>query len=90
MQIETRQTSGHSRGGITYVISGLPRRIAVVGDAMFAGSMGGGLVSYQEALRTNREQILTLPDNTILCCGHGPLTTVGEEKLHNPFFSSVS
>ena len=89
LRIETRQTSGHSRGGITYVISGLPNRIAVVGDAMFAGSMGGGSVSYPDALRNNREKILTLPDDTILCPGHGPLTTVGEEKIHNPFFPSA-
>ncbi len=87
LRIETRQTSGHSRGGITYIVSGLPKRIAVVGDSMFAGSMGGGMVSYDDALRNNREQILTLPDDTILCPGHGPLTTVGEEKKHNPFFS---
>ena len=86
LQIETRQTTGHSRGGITYVVQGLPKRLAVVGDAIFAGSMGGGMVSYQDALRNNREQILTLPDDTILCPGHGPLTTVGEEKAHNPFF----
>ena len=86
LKIDTRQTSGHSRGGVTYVVSGLPNRIAVVGDSMFASSMGGGGVSYADALRNNREQILTLPDNTILCPGHGPLTTVGEEKEHNPFF----
>ena len=55
---------------------------------MFAGSMGGGLVSYEDALRNTREQILSLPDDTILCPGHGPLTTVGEEKRHNPFFTS--
>lgn len=90
LRVQTRRTSGHARGGVTYVVTGLARRLAIVGDAMFAGSMGGGLVSYEEALRTNREQILTLPDDTILCSGHGPLTTVGEEKLHNPFFSSVS
>ena len=88
LQIQTRLTSGHSRGGITYVIDGWPRRIAVVGDAMFAGSMGGGAVSYPDALRNNREQILTLPEDTILCPGHGPLTTVGEEKKHNPFFTT--
>jgi glyoxylase-like metal-dependent hydrolase (beta-lactamase superfamily II) len=87
LQIETRQTTGHSLGGITYVVHGLPRRIAVVGDSMFAGSMGGGMVSYQDALRNNREHILTLPEDTILCPGHGPLTTVGEEKVHNPFFA---
>jgi len=86
LQIETRQTSGHSRGGITYVIHGLKRPIAVVGDSIFAGSMGGGAVSYSDALRNNREKILTLPDETVLCPGHGPLTTVGEEKQHNPFF----
>jgi len=85
--IGTRQTSGHSRGGITYVVQGLPRRIAIVGDALFAGSMGGGMVSFEEALRNNRLHILTLPDDTILCPGHGPLTTVGEEKMYNPFFS---
>ncbi|HVV02082.1 MAG TPA: MBL fold metallo-hydrolase, partial [Verrucomicrobiae bacterium] len=86
LSIETRQTFGHSRGGITYVIKGLPNPLAVVGDAMFAGSMGGGAVSYADALRTNCKEILTLPDDTILCPGHGPLTTVGEEKIHNPFF----
>jgi glyoxylase-like metal-dependent hydrolase (beta-lactamase superfamily II) len=86
LKIDTRQTSGHSPGGVTYVVSGLPNRVAVVGDSMFASSMGGGGVSYSDALRNNREQILTLPDDTILCPGHGPLTTVGEEKQHNPFF----
>lgn len=86
LKIDTRQTSGHSRGGVTFVVSGLPNRIAVVGDSMFASSMGGGGVSYSDALRNNREQILTLPDDTILCPGHGPMTTVGEEKQHNPFF----
>ena len=86
LKIETRQTSGHARGGITYVAAGLARPIGVVGDAIFASSMGGGLVSYEEALRNNRQKIFTLPDETILCPGHGPLTTVGEEKLNNPFY----
>jgi glyoxylase-like metal-dependent hydrolase (beta-lactamase superfamily II) len=87
LQIGSRQTSGHSIGGITFVISGLDRPVAVVGDAIFAGSMGGGAVSFTDALANNRKQILTLADETILCPGHGPLTTVGEEKTHNPFFS---
>jgi hydroxyacylglutathione hydrolase len=90
LNVETRLTCGHTPGGITYVVRGLEHLVAVVGDAMFAGSMGGGMVSYRDALCTNREQILTLPDDTILCCGHGPLTTVGEEKVHNPFFSNAS
>lgn len=86
LKIETRLTSGHSRGGITYVIAGLAKPVAVVGDAMFAGSMGGGAVSYIDALGNNRNKILTLPNETVLCPGHGPMTTIGEEKLHNPFF----
>lgn len=87
LHVETRLTWGHSKGGITYVISGLSRPVAIVGDAVFAGSMGGGGVSYEDALSTNREQILTLPEETVLCPGHGPLTTVAEEKRHNPFFA---
>ena len=88
LRIESRLTWGHSKGGITFVIHGLDRPVAIVGDAVFASSMGGGGVSYTDALRTNREQILTLPDDTVLCPGHGPLTTVGEEKAHNPFFTA--
>ena len=60
--------------------------LAVVGDAIFAGSMGGGGVSYAAALETNRQSIFTLPDPTIICPGHGPLTSVGEQKQANPFF----
>jgi glyoxylase-like metal-dependent hydrolase (beta-lactamase superfamily II) len=87
LKIETRRTSGHAAGGVTYIVTGLSKRLAIVGDAIFAGSMGGGMVSYEEALRTNRENILTLPDDTVICPGHGPLTTVGEEKRNNPFFA---
>ncbi|MEI7956273.1 MAG: MBL fold metallo-hydrolase [Verrucomicrobiota bacterium] len=88
LRISTRHTWGHSRGGITYVVDGLERPLALVGDAVFAASMGGVAVSYADALRSNREQIFTLPAATILCPGHGPLTTVGDEMVHNPFFSA--
>src|SRR6266480_1274840 len=87
LEIDTRLTWGHSAGGMTYVVTGLARPIAIVGDSLFAGSMGGGNVSYDDALRNNLEKILTLPDETIICPGHGPMTTVGEEKQHNPFFA---
>lgn len=86
MSINTLHTYGHSVGGLTYCVQGLSSPIAIVGDAIFAGSMGGGMVSYQDALRTNREKIMSLPDETVLCPGHGPMTTVGEEKKYNPFF----
>jgi hydroxyacylglutathione hydrolase len=86
LQISTRKTSGHSVGGITFVISGLKVPVAIVGDSLFAGSMGGGMISYLEALENNRAKVFSLPNETVLCPGHGPLTTVGEEKQHNPFF----
>ncbi len=86
LQVEPRLTWGHSKGGVTYVVRGLKQIVAVVGDAVFASSMGGGGVSYADALLTNRREILSLPDSTIVCPGHGPLTTIAEEKAHNPFF----
>ena len=86
--IEPRLTSGHSVGGMTYIVTGLARPIAIAGDSLFAGSMGGGAVSYEDAHRNNLEKILTLSDDTIVCPGHGPLTTVGKEKRENPFFAS--
>jgi hydroxyacylglutathione hydrolase len=87
LQIDTRLTWGHSPGGITYVVTGLAHPIAIVGDSLFAGSMGGGNVSYRDALQNNLKKILPLPDDTIICPGHGPMTSVGEEKQHNPFFA---
>jgi hydroxyacylglutathione hydrolase len=87
LHLKTFLTNGHSPGGLTYYITGGPRRLAIVGDSIFAGSMGGGNVSYAKALENNRTKILTLPEDTVICPGHGPLTTVGEEKRHNPFFA---
>ena len=84
--VRALHTHGHALGGITYVIKGLEEPVAIVGDAVFAGSMGGGMISYTDALHTNREKILSLPEDTILCPGHGPLTTVAWEKKYNPFF----
>ncbi len=88
LRIETRLTWGHSKGGITYVVHGLERPVAIDGDAVFASSMGGGGISYADALRTNRDQIFTLSDDTVLCPGHGPLTSVREERVRNPFFAA--
>ena len=87
LKIETRLTWGHAIGGITFVVTGLERPVAIVGDALFAQSMGGGMVSYEAALKTSFAEIFSLADNTIICPGHGPMTSVGEEKKVNPFFA---
>jgi glyoxylase-like metal-dependent hydrolase (beta-lactamase superfamily II) len=86
LQVETRETAGHSPGGTTYHIHGLDRPLAIVGDALFAGSAGGIKSDYATALRQIRENILSGQDGTVIAPGHGPLTTVGQEKASNPFF----
>ena len=86
LHIETRETSGHSAGGTTYLIHGLDRPLAIVGDALFAGSVGGIKSDYKTALKRIADNILSAQDGTILAPGHGPLTTVIQEKASNPFF----
>jgi hydroxyacylglutathione hydrolase len=89
LRIRVLGTSGHTPGGLSYVVDGLNRSIVVVGDALFAGSMGGAPYAYAEALQNNQERILSLADDTVIAPGHGVLTTVGEEKTHNPFFPTL-
>lgn len=85
--IRTRLTPGHSPGGTTFVIEGPVLQAAVVGDALFAGSIGGVRGDYPATLENIRREILGLRDDTIVCPGHGPLTSVALEKANNPFFA---
>jgi len=93
--ITRRATPGHTEDGTTFVVTDWPAAsapepgpapVAIVGDALFAGSMGNVHGDAARARRIIREQILSLPLATLLCPGHGPLTTVAEELAHNPFF----
>lgn len=89
LRITNRPTPGHAEEGTTYVIGTWPEdapHVAIVGDAIFAGSIGTGNQSWDLARQKVREQIFSLPAETLICPGHGPLTTVAEEKAHNPFF----
>ncbi|HLP76654.1 MAG TPA: MBL fold metallo-hydrolase [Candidatus Paceibacterota bacterium] len=90
LRITNRETPGHAEDGITYIVGNWPEdaaHVAIVGDALFAGSMGGAPQHGDLAKQKVREQIFSLPADTLICSGHGPLTTVAEEKTHNPFFS---
>jgi glyoxylase-like metal-dependent hydrolase (beta-lactamase superfamily II) len=81
-------TDGHSRGHLAWVVTGHPAwpgPVAAVGDAIFAGSMGGGQVSYARLRGNVRGKLLSLPREALLCPGHGPATTVAFELEHNPF-----
>ena len=89
LRVTHRETPGHAEDGVTYLVGNWQEdapHIAVVGDAIFAGSMGNGNGAWDLAKQKVREQILSLPTETLICPGHGPLTTVAEEMEHNPFF----
>lgn len=89
LRITNRPTPGHADDGFSYVIGNWPEdapHVAIIGDTLFAGSMGkvpGDAAAAREVIRT---QLFSLPPSTLLCPGHGPLTTVAEERAHNPFF----
>jgi len=89
LRITNRETPGHAEDGVTYIVGNWSEDapyVAIVGDAIFAGSMGGAGQNGALAKQKVRDQILSLPPDTLICPGHGPLTTVAEEKAHNPFF----
>ncbi len=89
LRITNRETPGHAEDGVTYIVGNWPEdaaHVAIVGDAIFAGSIGTGFQSWDLAKQKVQEQIFSLPPDTLICPGHGPLTTVAEEKAHNPFF----
>ena len=88
VEFEIRFTPGHTTGHcILYVRSA---GVCFCGDLIFAGSVGrtdfpGG--SWDQLVESIRTQVFTLPDETRLLSGHGPETTVGDEKRTNPFVS---
>lgn len=89
LRITNRETPGHADDGVTYIVGNWPEdapHVAIVGDTIFAGSMGGAAHHAALAKEKIRDQILTLPGDTLLCAGHGPVTTVALEKENNPFF----
>jgi hydroxyacylglutathione hydrolase len=87
LSVKTLFTFGHSPGMTTYFVTGLSWPLAIVGDSIFASSMGGSPTHFADQFRNNKEKIFSLPRDTVLACGHGPLTTLAQEKQHNPFFA---
>ena len=94
-----RHVPGHCPGNILFYAAeangstGLTTGAAFVGDALFNGGVGrwdlpGG--SLEVLTQSIREQIYTLPDDTVVFPGHGARTTVGTEKKNNPFVAAVT
>ena len=89
LRITNREAPGHAEDGVIYIVGNWPDdapHVAIIGDTIFAGSMANGFISWETLKQKVRENIFSLPPDTLLCPGHGPLTTVAEEKAHNPFF----
>jgi len=83
-----RHTPGHSPGSVTLVGHG----VAFCGDVLFAGSIGrtdlpGG--NLETLLGSIERELLSLPDETIVHSGHGPETTIGQERRANPFLTGA-
>ena len=88
--VDVRHTPGHSPGGVCLAAGrrGTSDRELFVGDTLFAGSIGrtdlpGG--DYDTLLRSIRTVLFTFPDGTVVHAGHGPDTTIGDERRSNPF-----
>jgi len=87
LQLEVLETPGHTPGHVSFYLA--TANVIFVGDTLFAGSIGrtdfpGG--SYEELIRSVKTKIFPLDEATVVLPGHGPETTVGEEKRSNPFF----
>jgi glyoxylase-like metal-dependent hydrolase (beta-lactamase superfamily II) len=90
LEAQVIQTPGHTEGSICLYFPVEKKLIA--GDTLFAGSIGrtdlpGG--SNEKILRSLHDQVLALPDETIVIPGHGPSTTIGEERESNPFLQKM-
>jgi glyoxylase-like metal-dependent hydrolase (beta-lactamase superfamily II) len=86
LSFEVRHTPGHSPGGIC--LYNAEHATAITGDTLFAGSVGRHDFPTADGwalMKSIREQLLTLPDETKVLPGHGPATTIGRERRSNPF-----
>lgn len=87
LTLEVREIPGHSPGSVVFVHHDSTPTLVLGGDVLFSGSVGrtdlGG--SASQLLSGIRAKLFTLPDDTLVLPGHGPPTTIGAEKKHNPF-----
>ena len=87
LEVECLATPGHTPGGFCYRVRYRDQALCFVGDTLFAGSVGRSnpLSLYAEHLASVRRRVLQLDPDTVLLPGHGPPTTVKEERVTNPF-----
>jgi glyoxylase-like metal-dependent hydrolase (beta-lactamase superfamily II) len=86
LSFEVRHTPGHSPGGITLYCA--EQGVAIVGDTLFAGSIGRfdfPTSDGQALIQSIHRELLSLPDDTTIHPGHGPTSTIGQERRSNPY-----
>jgi hydroxyacylglutathione hydrolase len=87
-ELDVREVPGHSAGHVVFIWKENSPHLAFVGDVIFLGSVGRADFydgDFDQLVAGIRAVIFTLPDDTILLPGHGPATTVGQEKISNPY-----
>lgn len=93
IELEVLEIPGHSAGHVVFLCRQQDPILVFVGDVIFADSIGRADFpdSNPRQLTTGiRTKLFTLPDSTVLLPGHGPTTTVGREKKHNPFVGEAA
>jgi glyoxylase-like metal-dependent hydrolase (beta-lactamase superfamily II) len=86
--MDVLEIPGHSIGHVVYLVRETSPLVVIGGDVLFAGSIGRTDFpdgSFEQLQRGIHEKLFTLPDDTRILPGHGPLTTIGREKRTNPF-----
>ena len=84
-QIRVLHTPGHTDGSVCYLVGST----VFTGDILFSGSVGGAYgdkSTYKDILQNISTKLFTLPEETIIMPGHGPPSTIGTERAHEPFF----
>lgn len=88
VELAVVETPGHSKGHVVFIWKGGSPWYAFGGDMLFEGSVGRADFpdsNPQELTHSIRHKLYQLPEDTIVCPGHGPNTTIGREKRFNPF-----
>ncbi|KFU81777.1 Glyoxylase, beta-lactamase superfamily II [Amycolatopsis lurida] len=90
LEITVSGTPGHTAGSVVFgLTSAEGGRIVLTGDSLFAGSIGRSAGDGDELVRSLGAKVMTMPDDTVVLPGHGPATTIGQERAGNPFLAGT-
>jgi glyoxylase-like metal-dependent hydrolase (beta-lactamase superfamily II) len=90
-QLQVLHTPGHSKGGVCFYAP--HDKFVLTGDTLFEGNIGrvdlpGG--DFDEIMESLSRKLMPLPDDTVVYPGHGPASTIGQERRHNPYIAEIN